>query len=175
MHAKRGTLGHSILWWCWRGSNMVKIGWKSIWNFTFQLLQLGVTVGWTSIVYNTSTLARTCPIVGLTLFTWLSCCWWAIEYFHFRNSFFKIFPHFHQSSNEQTNDTITHCITHSIHTHSIIVIHSFILLNELRMCGWVNFPLAPYPFFSYNYVGNRALGLHFLLSHTFALYHLALS
>jgi hypothetical protein len=169
-----GKQWDSILCRCNLRLKMVKIDLKSTWNFTFQLLLLGVTISWTSIIYNTSTPTRTCPIVGLTLSTWLSCCQWAVEYFHFRILFFNDFSFSHQLWNEPTGDTITHYITYSIYTYDSIVVSQFVLLNELLMWVWVNFSLAAQLFFDSNSTGNREREMYSLLSHTFTLYYLAL-
>lgn len=79
-----------------------------------------------------------------------------------------------QLSNELAHDTITDYITHTIHTYNIIIIHAFLLVIDMQMCGRVIFALAEDHNFGSNSAANRALGLNSLLSHSFTLYYITL-
>ena len=85
MTPKWGTLGALYSLRCYLQMKMTQIDLKSTWKFTFQLLVHGVTVGWASTLYGTSTLAHACPMVGSAGSTRLSCGRKGGEYFHFQS------------------------------------------------------------------------------------------
>ena len=78
----------------------------------------------------------------------------------------------HQLTNELADGAVTDSIIHSIYTYDSIIIHAFLLMIEMQMCGRVIFALAETHFFDSNSAAIKALGLHSLLSHSFALYYL---
>jgi hypothetical protein len=84
------------------------------------------------------------------------------------------FPFLHQLPNELAHGTIADYITHTIHTYNIIIIHAFLLMNEMQMCGRVIFALAHNHIFGSNSAAKRALGLNSLLTYSFTVYYLTL-
>jgi len=84
------------------------------------------------------------------------------------------FSFLHQLSNELADGAIADYITHTIHTYNINIIHAFLLVIELQMCGRVIFALAQDHFFDSNSAVIRALGLNSLLSLSFAIHYLTL-
>jgi len=80
----------------------------------------------------------------------------------------------HQLTNELADGAVTDSIIHSIYTYDSIIIHAFLLMIEMQMCGRVIFALTETHLFDSNSAASRALGLHSLLSYSFALYYLAL-
>ena len=77
-------------------------------------------------------------------------------------------------ANELADDAVADYITHTIHTCNIIIIHAFLLVIEMQMCGRVMFALAENHFLGSNSAARGALGINSLLSHALALYALAL-
>jgi len=84
------------------------------------------------------------------------------------------FSFLHQLTNELAHGAIADYITHTIRSYNIIIIHAFLLVIELQMCGRVIFPLTESHVFDSNSVAISALGLHSLLSDSFTLHYLAL-
>lgn len=64
--------------------------------------------------------------------------------------------------------------THTVYTYNIILIHSFFLLIEMHMYGWVTFSVTEHHILASNYAASKALGLNSLLSYSFTLYYFTL-
>jgi len=84
------------------------------------------------------------------------------------------FSFLHQLANELADGVIAVYITHTIHSYNTIIIHAFLLLIELRMCGRVIFAHADTHIFDSHSAARRALGPNSLLSNSFTLYYLPL-
>lgn len=84
------------------------------------------------------------------------------------------FSFLHQLSNELAHGAIVDYTIYTIHTYVIIIIHAFLLVIEMHMCGRVIFALAETHTFDSNSAASRAIGLKSLLSYSFALYYLTL-
>jgi hypothetical protein len=84
------------------------------------------------------------------------------------------FSFHHQLTNELTGGTTAHYITHSIQSHNIIIMHAFLLMIEMRMCGHVIFSVADTHFLDSTSAASVALDLHSLLSYSFTIYYLTL-
>ena len=84
------------------------------------------------------------------------------------------FSFLHQLTNELADDTVAVYTTHTIHTYNIIIIHAFLLMIEMQMCGRVIFPVTENDFFDFNSATSGALGHNSLLSHSLPLSYLAL-
>jgi hypothetical protein len=83
-------------------------------------------------------------------------------------------PFLHQLSNELADGGITNIIIHSVWTYGIIIIHTFLLVIEMQMCGRVIFGSTKNHFFDPNSAARRVLGLNSLLTYAMTLYYLAL-
>jgi len=83
-------------------------------------------------------------------------------------------PFLHQLSDEPADGGITNIITHILCNYDIVIIHAFLLVIEMRMCGWVIFGPTETHFFDPNSAASRALGLNSLLPYVLTLYYLAL-
>jgi hypothetical protein len=80
----------------------------------------------------------------------------------------------HQLSDEPADGGITNIITHILCNYDIVIIHAFLLVIEMQMCGRVIFGLAKNHFFDSNSAASRALGLNSLPPYSLTLYYLAL-
>jgi hypothetical protein len=77
-------------------------------------------------------------------------------------------------SDEPADGGITNIITHILCTYDIVIIHAFLLVIEMQMCGRVIFGLAENHFFDPNSAASRVLGLNSLLPYALTLHYLAL-
>ena len=75
----------------------------------------------------------------------------------------------HQLSDEPADGSVTNIITYSVCICDIIIIHAFLLVIEMQMCGRVIFGPAESHLFDPNSAASRALELNSLLSHSLIL------
>jgi len=101
-------------------------------NFIFPVLMQGVAVSWASTLNGASTLALACLLVWSSRSTWLGLGPRGRIKFSILANHLSFL---HQLSDEPADGGITNIITHILCTFDIVIIHAFLLVIEMPICG----------------------------------------